>query len=161
MPQQTCTISPIMLTHYRDKANFTQQQLADKVHLSLRQYQRIEKGGLTSPQTLKRLASIFAVTTETLSKLPDHVESEWFIIDPNGNGSLEKSYLKALDEIKACADKIFSLYPENCHVEIHFDNSDPSCKKITVRYPLDDTNFVWKFYAARFSQETGIFSHSR
>ena len=60
-------IKPLGLKAMRSRANLTAQQVADKLGVSLRQYQRIESGeNKTSIQTAQTLASLFQCSVNDL-----------------------------------------------------------------------------------------------
>ena len=60
-------IKPLGLKAMRSRANLTAQQVADKLGVSLRQYQRIESGeNKASIQTAQTLASLFQCSVNDL-----------------------------------------------------------------------------------------------
>ena len=59
-----------MIKEYRKKRGLTQEQLAEKLFLSVRQLQRIEKNELkTSIETLNRIRDVLNISDEDIVKI--------------------------------------------------------------------------------------------
>ena len=59
-----------MIKEYRKKRGLTQEQLAEKLFLSVRQLQRIEKNELkTSIETLSRIREVLNISDEDIVKI--------------------------------------------------------------------------------------------
>ncbi len=59
----------MLFKYYRNKKGLTQEELAEKLDISWRQMQRIEKGKSNpSIQTLKKLVMVLEISDEDLAK---------------------------------------------------------------------------------------------
>lgn len=156
MVQESYKISPTALAYYRDKNEMSQSDLADKANVSLRQYQRIEQKGQTTLQKANSIANALSIPVDELAL--SNIKSEWLVITPEGKREINTYCDQFFRDIQEKTNIGISSYDNELNIELHIDNDNPVYKTITVRFPFDNDDYVWKFYPVHFKPETGVVS---
>ncbi len=130
-PQSTCLCTK-MIKFNRKKQGLTQEEVADSIDISPRQYQSIESDGKTSSKTANRLAELFSVDLASL-KQNKRNDNFWYIThsDDDKEGQIKHSISTILFEIEKCCGK--GLYPTKIYIT---DNT--MRKKIEIKYEDDE-----------------------
>jgi len=106
MGQESVQLNKSLLRHLRCQKSETQADTANACHVTVRQYQNIEKDGCTTSRVIKSIAKHFGISPNQLITNISKDNSLWYITNPElCVGEVAKGYYAAIDDIKKLAKR--------------------------------------------------------